>query len=213
MCIITLAGALPGWSGTLALWSFDGNGTVPVNSTAVGVTAGDLTQVNLTNASSSSLFFSASDWPVGNYGNSYFEFSITPDSGLALDFTSGTMDYVIGTNPSFTIELFSSADGFTTALSSHTDSAGIQSYSDSLAAIGSQSGTVTFRLYGFVDTTSGQSGFYGGSMALNGSLVESVPEPASWMLVAGGGLALIGLSRRRRAVLRQVHLRRAARAV
>jgi hypothetical protein len=83
-------------------------------------------------------------------------------------------------------------------LSSHVSGPGISSYSDSLAVLGLQSGPVTFRMYGQVDNTSGQSGFYNGSMGFNGGVVAT-PEPGTFGLLACAGLALLARRSQRRA--------------
>ena len=115
---------------------------------------------------------------------------------VALDYSLAAFDYAIGTNPTFTTDLRSSLDGFTSSLGLHTSSPGISDYSDSIASLGQQSGTVTFRLYGSVDSNTGSSGFYAGNMDFNGIAVV-VPEPSTGGLIAEAGLLLAYLRRRR----------------
>jgi len=95
----------------------------------------------------------------------------------------------------------SSVDGYASALSTHVDPVGVQTYSDSLAALGAQSGAVTFRIYGYVDANFGTSGLYAGNASFNSSsqavIASGTPEPSSLALIFGGGLAIVISWRRR----------------
>jgi len=201
--LLALIATVPGTSAQLALWVFTGADPIPVNSTEANLSAGDLSRNGITPIATTTLFYNGTDWSVGDYGKGYFELSLTPDAGFQIDYSTVTFDYVVGSNPSFTTKLVSSVDGFSSALSTHTDAAGSATYSDSLAALGVQSGTVTFRVYGFVDGNFGSSGLFGGSVAFNSPdeavVVTDAPEPSSLALIFGGGLALAiarrGLSR------------------
>ncbi len=148
-----------------------------------------------------SLFFAAEDWLAGSYSaTKYFERTVTPGSGVSVDYTTATLQYTIGTNPTFTHEIRTSLDGFTSAIASHITNPAQETYSDPLAALGIQTGAVTFRLYGQVSSVFGTSGLYAGNMGIfadDGAVIT--PEPASLGLVAGTLSLGLGLRRIRRA--------------
>jgi hypothetical protein len=128
----------------------------------------------------------------------YVEWTVAPNPSYVVDYTSATLDYTIGTNPTFTHEIRTSLDGYTGAIASHTTNAGSTVYSDPLTVLGIRTDPVTFRLYGQVDAASGASGFYNSSMSItapDGAVYAAVPEPASLSLVAG--LLSMGLVLRR----------------
>ena len=184
----------------MALWLFGTSDPHPVTSTEANLSAGVLSRNGVTPVATDSLFYNATDWSVGAYGTGYYQLSLTPNAGFQIDYSTVTFDYVVGSNPTFTTKLVSSVDGFSSALSTHVDSPGVSSYSDPLAALGVQSGTVTFRIYGYVDNNSGSSGLYAGNVTFN-STGESVagsgtPEPSSLALIFAGGLALAFARRR-----------------
>jgi hypothetical protein len=199
--LVAVSMAVPAWNATLALYVFDGTDNVPVTTTLAGISASNLTQHGLTQAQvGAPLFFAASDWPVNAFGASYFELTLTPNPSTLVDFSTVTLDYTIGTNPVFNTELRSSVDGFTTSLATHLNPSGISVHSDALAALGVQSGPVTFRLYGFaVDDSFGSSGFYNSSLSFNTTADPIViPEPASLTMIAVGSVVLLsGLSRKK----------------
>jgi hypothetical protein len=200
LLLLSLAAAPCAWSGTLAIYLFDGTANPkPATSVVPGLIAGDLSMHGLTLGSSDHLFFSGNDWPINAYsGTAYFEVTLAPVAPYAIDYSSVTFDYTIGTNPTFTIELLSSVDGFTTPLSTHVNAPGITGQHDSLASLGIQTGPVTLRLFGFVDATSGQSGFYTGNLSFNGSNAILTPEPQSSWLLAASSIALLAFARRLR---------------
>jgi len=192
---------LPGSATALLTQYLFGSDPVPASSIALHLTAGDLTLVGAPVATANALFYNAnsSDWPQGSLGSVYYEVTLDIDPGYILDFTAVTLDYVVGSNPTFTTALKSSVDGYVGALSSHVDAPGISNYSDSLADLGTQSGSITFRIYGEVDSASGTAGLYGGSLSFlgPGPTLAATPEPSTFALFAGGGL-LLGLARKRK---------------
>jgi hypothetical protein len=200
--LLGLMTVVPGASSQLALWLFTGGDPIPVNTTEANVSAGDLSRNGVTPVTTNTIQYSATDWPIGAYGGGYFELSLTADDGFLIDYSTVTFHYVIGTNATFTTELVSSVDGYSSPLSSHVSSPGTPTYDDSLAVLGEQSGTVTFRLYGYTDN-SNPAGLYAGNLSFNSAVepvVSSTPEPSSIALLFGGGLALAIARRRRQSV-------------
>jgi hypothetical protein len=197
---LLLFAIFPAHGGIIAEYTFTGGSTTPLTSSISGLQGSDLTRNGVTPIllGNPNAFF-GTDWPVGTYGSGYFQVTLTPDAGISIDYSLVSFDYTIGTNPTFTTELVSSVDGFTTPLSSHDSGAGITGYSDSLAALGLQGGPVTFRMYGYVDSNFGSSGFYAGSVDFSATadpLVASTPEPSALNWFAGAGALLLVLLRR-----------------
>jgi hypothetical protein len=129
---------------------------------------------------------------VGAFGNSYFELTLAPVAGSAIDFSTARLDYTIGTNPTFTTKLVTSVDGFTTPLATHVNGPGGTTLSDSLASLGVQNDPVTIRMYGQVDSNSGQSGFFGSDatiFSVHNPVTAATPEPSALcLMLVGGGL-------------------------
>lgn len=177
-------------------WDFTGNnGTAdPVNATTVasGLETTAITRSGVT-ASAVANTFSATGWEPSFSGpntSRYFEFVITPLSGY--QFTLSSIDLNLQTPNSY--------DNINWALRSSLDSYGanLDSWGNGgSAAYGhtvtldntfeNQSASVTFRLYGFYDSTSSSGGLAGAGLSLNGSVV---PEPTTYALAAFGLLFL-----------------------
>src|SRR5690348_15765436 len=136
--LVTLAAAAPGSAGTLALYVFDGGDPEPVTSSVAGLIGSDLTRNGVVPDQTGDSFSDVgTDWPTAAYSSTaYYEVTLTPAVDYAIDYSTVTFDYTIGSNPTFTTEILSSVDDFTTPLSSHVSNAGISGYSDSLAALG-----------------------------------------------------------------------------
>ncbi len=197
---VCLAAATPSPCAYVALYVF-GSDPVPVSSSLAGLTASSLTRNGVTDGGTSSVSYLGGQWPIDVFGASYYEATLTPNPGVSIDYSTITLDYVIGTNPTFTSELLSSVDSFTTPLSTHISSPGRTDYSDPLASLGLQGGPVTFRIYGYVDSDLGASGLFGGSLSFGTTgnpIVTVTPEPATlgW---AAGALALLAIARKRSA--------------
>ncbi len=144
----------------LAQWNLNGiidsANPLQVSILRVGVAAGDLVHsANLTSEEFSGAFV-ASDWPSGPLDPSkYFEFSITPNSGLAINYD--TVEFSLYNNHEGTSdwELRSSVDGFSSALDAGSEPAIHGSgapISADISSLGTRSGTVTFRIYTFNNT-------------------------------------------------------------
>ncbi len=191
-----LALAAPSWSTMLVSQYVFQNGVDPVPNTFVvpHLSSSGISHTGITLVGNDSLFFSGNDWPVGSFGGAYFEVTLTPDPDYLIDFSTVEFHYVVGSNETYTTGLFSSVDGYTTNLGDHIDPIGIQTWDDSLAVLGVQSSAVTFRLYGFVDANTGQSGLYAGNASFfadsDPMVFTGVPEPGTLGMLAGGALLL-----------------------
>jgi hypothetical protein len=195
---------VPGTCSSLVLYTFTASDPQPVTSSDPNLTASPLSRIGVTDAVTGGLFYTGTDWPVAAFSAAYYELTVAPHAGYYIDFSSVDLDYTIGTNPTFTSEVLTSLDGYTTPVpgTSHVSSAGSSPYNDSLASLGQQSGPVTLRIYGYVDSNFGASGLYAGSLDLASAgpavIATATPEPASFALFGAGGLALLAARRRRR---------------
>lgn len=131
--------------------------------------------------------------------DSYFSFTVTPNSGFLLDLTSLDFDAARGGgNPNRGWELRSSLDSFTATLGTDTmiptQRPNFTSYSANLGAstFDAISGPVEFRIYTFSEST-GNSVEYD-NIKLTGTVVQ-VPEPSSLVFTM---VAAIGFLSRRR---------------
>jgi hypothetical protein len=181
------------------------------------ITASDLTVVGMGRISFTQTF-SSSGWPVGSIDTGkYFQFSVTPESGYAVTYSTLTYSLFrtqLVTTDVKTWELRASLDGFTSsnillANNSLTDvpSLEMKLFSNNISALGTQSGQVTFRLYGQDDGTTGgglaglanRTEFAGtGSNVLLGGSVSAVPEAEHIGMIAAAGLLAFGVLRRTR---------------
>jgi hypothetical protein len=130
----------------------------------------------------------------------YFEFSITADPGFQINYA--TVGYSLAALSTPTWELRSSVDGYATSFGTHTVSLDAKQnpITDNVNSLGTRTGTVTFRLYGYnYDNTPGSSdglannnGFFGPALSgrnlvINGT-TSAVPEPHQYAIIAGLGL-------------------------
>lgn len=181
------------------------------------VTASDLTLVGMGRIAFTQTF-SGSGWPLGSIDTGkYFQFSVTPESGYAV--TYSTLTYSLfrsqfDTTDIKTWELRASLDGFASSdiLLANNSLAGVPSlemtlFSNNISALGTQTGQVTFRLYGQDDGTTGgglaglanRTEFAGtGSDVLLGGSVSAVPEVEQIGMIAAAGLLAFGIIRRTR---------------
>lgn len=181
------------------------------------VTASDLTLVGMGRVSFTQTF-SGSGWPLGSTdAGKYFQFSVTPESGYAV--TYSTLTYSLFRNQLVTTdiktwELRASLDGFASSdiLLANNSLTGVPTlemklFSNNISALGTQTGQVTFRLYGQDDGTAGgglaglanRTDFDGtGSEVLLGGSVSAVPEVEQIGMIAAAGLLAFGVFRRNR---------------
>ena len=160
--------------------------------------------------------FSWKNWGSASNGDVrqdsiFYQFTVTPDAGFQITYNALTFAVFangIGANK---WQLWGSTDGFvnnpgganTFSLMPERvlTTAGEQDvFSPSLAALGTQSGSVTFRLYGYSDSSGGvnSAGLANGAIGLTGNgsnvllngtvsggIVNVVPEPSAWAAVLG----------------------------
>jgi hypothetical protein len=122
--------------------------------------------------------------PVAN--DKYFSFTISPNPGLQIDFS--TITYTLASRvPNATWELRSSVDNYTSNFGVHTTQPGPDAdqhpFTDSVSSLGSQTGPVTFRIYGYNEVSTNYSGLvnnvriFGGEpgqdVLVNGTVMEA----------------------------------------
>ncbi len=145
---------------------------------------------------------------------SYFNFTLTAGGGFQLNMSSLTFDASKGGATSRGFAIQTSATGFSTDGSTNVNASGVVS-AGTFTAISNTfvfpttsaitldlSGSsyqglssLEIRIFSYSPLTSASLEY--DNFALNGSVV-SVPEPATWALLAGAGTTLVVLRRRRR---------------
>jgi hypothetical protein len=204
---------------------------VDVLSTAVNVTASVIDEVGVTEWGSTAQdgFVAARGWansPTTYDPTRYYQFSISADPGFEI--TYQTLDIALfrgingGGHGAQMWDLHASTDGFSVVdldLGTFDISAsGVDEQTPFLghdvSAIGTQAGTVTFRLYGYDYTSVADYSGFGnddGTWAISGTGVDpvvggtvtaagsGVPEPAALWLAGSGlfGMLILGRPRRR----------------
>ena len=184
------------------------------------ITASQLQLVGVPVSSFSQTMAGQGSWPLGAYNSGkYFQFSVTPNSGYAVSYSSLTYAlFRTLITPSSDISswsLHASTDGFSssdiTLDNVSLSGSGLTeqvTFNSNVSALGTQAGTVTFRLYGKDNGASGgglaglanRVSFAGtGSNVLLGGSVSPVPEVEHMAFAAGVGLLAFAAIRRRTA--------------
>ena len=191
-------------------------------SVAVHLTASNLTQAvdapngNAAFSSTTDAFFGredvvANDLATSLTNNDYITFSVTVESGYAMNLssltfqlggTSGTSAYTTNAVVRSSLDSYANNIGsaFSQSIAANTSTATYGSKSADLTGAGFQSlvGTVVFRVYLWDNLAATTAYTRVDTMALNGT-ISAVPEPAGWSAIAGGaGLVWVALMRRRR---------------
>jgi hypothetical protein len=155
-------------------------------------------------AGSGGSYFGASGWTGSSPGGNYFEFTLTPASGYALQVTALSFGFRATSTGPTAFALRSSADSYGSNLASGTLTNDAQWYASgthSIALSGLSSAT-TFRLYGSGASAAGGT-WRVDDVTLAGTL-GAVPEPATYAVWFGvAGLALALWRRRRERTLRR----------
>ena len=230
-----LLAAAPAFGAQIAIWdvaSATGQ-NVAVMSTAANTSAASITSAGVSQWTSTAQngFVAASNWAPGlaRDPGKFYQFSTVADPGYQITYES--LDLALfrgiqGANHGAQLwDLYASVDSFTTSevlvatfdISGSSGDLQVQFMGTNVSAIGTQQGTVTFRLYGY-DYTSpsdysglgNDSGWLiygtGSNVILNGTVSPYVPtpEPSTAMLAMAGlvGLAVVGRSRHGRSPAR-----------
>jgi hypothetical protein len=219
LLVASSAGAAP-----IATWDIAGatGQSATLVFAAPDITAADLVAVGVTpwpNASQSG-FVVASGWAPGAAPDAgrYFEWSVTAGAGTAIEFDSLTLALLRGvqgaSHGAQLWDLRASTDGFgaSDVLLQTLDISGSGadeqvSFVVDLSTLGTQSGTVSFRLYGYDYTSAADysglgndSGWLisgtGVDLGIDGNIVTLVPEPGTAVLLLAG-LTLLGAAHQR----------------
>ncbi|MDO9071865.1 MAG: PEP-CTERM sorting domain-containing protein [Rubrivivax sp.] len=134
--------------------------------------------------------------------NSYFQFTVTPDAGFALDLDSFSLDAAYGSSGSgFSVR--SSVDAYASDLLSAVVATAyptLTNYTALLTTADLQNVTsaVTFRVYNYLGGQAGNPSQAFDNVTLNGTVQASaaVPVPGTAWLVLAGAAALLGTRRR-----------------
>jgi trimeric autotransporter adhesin len=185
----------------------------PNPSTANPFTSGQTVNPNITvsgigrgtgiNAADAANRYNASGWSLGTTldVNDYFEWTLIPNNGFEIDFTS--LAYIgrrSGTGPRnfafrSSIDGFSQDIGVLDPINVTTETA----VNIDLSQFVNITTSISFRLYGFNATGAGGT-FSINEFTFNGSVngLSGVPEPATVLLICAGATGLVHIRRRRK---------------
>jgi len=146
---------------TIGNWTFNNtlSGTHGLNNT---VSAGSFSAgIPTTSFNGGTEYYGENGWPAGGINTSdYFQFSITPNAGMELDLTSIVLTIrrsntgsPAGSGPN-NWSLRSSLNGYSSDIGSGSMILTYSNYTVGLSGFATVPATVTFRLYGYNETTS-----------------------------------------------------------
>jgi hypothetical protein len=208
------------WSQVILSWGFSsipsGSGNQPVPSVAdifgsnisTSSPSGELTRGAGIAASSRAGGFSAAgfsssttDFAGALAADDFFTFSVAPDSGFSINLSSLDINFDTSATGPQNWGLFSSVDGFTSAIDTFTADVDGASHNLSIgdASYDTLTSSVEFRLVGHgASSGSGTAAFVGSGadIVLNG-ITSAIPEPSTYALIFGGfALGVVMLKRR-----------------
>ncbi len=172
---------------------------VDPNITATGIGRGAGINGANTNDRYNATGYDNADLAASIADNAFFTFTLTPNPGASINFSSITFTLqASGTGPT-NFALLSSLGGFVTANPIATSGplgGGTITFTISDGQLGAAfdnvASAVEFRLYGYGATGASGTGSVN-DFAFNG--VVTIPEPATWAMIGGGFLTLVGLQR------------------
>ncbi len=191
------------WSGDasaqLVTYDFEGDIATPsavdgsVSSSVFSRNAGNAISYSTGNPGGSAI--SGSGWTGVDSGNGkYWEFTVSANSGLVLELASVAFDYRSTTTGPTNWEL--TVNGSTAGSGSIQNDLGFHSVSTPLNSF-SGLPSATIRIHGY-GASSGGGALRMDNVSLDGLALTPVPEPSTWMLLAGGSVFLVGRLRRRK---------------
>lgn len=142
------------------------------------------------NASNNADRFNATKWALASIanaviGNDYMEVTLTPNSGYSFSVTSITINFQRSLTGPSAIALRSSFDNYTSNLDQEynvIDNTSTQTFTFTFSQSNS-SNAVTYRLYGYAESTGGSGGIGDGSgddIIVYGSVFSTVDDPNSF---------------------------------
>lgn len=145
------------------------------------------------NASNNADRFNATKWALASIanaviGNDYMEVTLTPNSGYSFSVTSITINFQRSLTGPSAIALRSSLDNYTSNLDQEynvIDNISTQTFTFTFSQLNS-SNAVTYRLYGYAESTGGSGGIGDGSgddIIVYGSVFSTVDDPNSFSAV------------------------------
>jgi len=190
----------PGATPSLAATTTDPN----VLASNVNFAGSGASQFSLANAVAVNVATGANSAATAVSTNSYFQFTVTPLAGSAMNLTSLTIDAAVGPPPpSGVFFLRSSADGFAADIpgSSFTIPTVYSTFTNfnidlTASVFQNLSAPTTFRIYTYLASGSNPASVFD-NVTLNGTAARvTVPEPGTLLLLSTGLLGLAGAGAR-----------------
>ncbi len=148
--------------------------------------------------------FNATAWSTGALdATDYFAFTVTPDAGYQISFTSIDINHQRSSTGPVSFALRSSVDTYASDLGSVVTISDVATIQSSTFTFGLNNITTAteFRIYGYTaESAAGSWGigdFTGNDLIVNGS-VTAVPEPSTYAAIIGGLVLGVAVWRRRK---------------